>query len=115
MQHFSAQVLLAQHDIEAEVGRVLQAFEALGFQTGPVVGHSFSIEGNVTLFTSVFGVHLKALRDGAVAIDGAPEGTPNGELPRSALPPSLMSLVTHVLFTEPPTFGPGGGFSNPVH
>lgn len=111
MPNFSAQVVLHPGLTEGEVARVLQAFLALGFQTGPVVGENFSIEGSGDRFTSVFSVRLKALPSGGVAILGAPTGTPKDELPLTALPVSLQSLVGHVLFTDPPAFGPGGVFS----
>lgn len=114
MQHFAAQVLLRSDVSQADATRVLQAMGALGFKTGPVVGHSFAIEADGARFTTVFGVRLQALPTGGVAIQGAPRGTPASELPRTALPAAVQPLVTHVLFTEPPDFGPGGSFSDPA-
>lgn len=114
MEQFAAQVLLQPDASAAEATRVVQAFAALGFKTGPVVGHSFAIEAEGGRFASVFGVRLQALPTGRVAIQGAPASTPAGELPRTTLPSELQAAVTHVLFTEPPDFGPGGGFSEPA-
>lgn len=114
MKTFAAQVVLAPGADATQAERALQAFGALGFATGPVVGGSFSIEGDREGFAAVFGVRVQARADGGVALRGAPRGTPAGELPRAALPATLQPLVAHVLFTEPPAFGPGGGFDGSV-
>lgn len=113
-QRFAAQVVLATDAAATQAARAQQAFAALGFATGPVVGGSFSIEGDGDRFAAVFGVRLQARADGGVAVRGAPRGTAAGELPRSALPTTLQPLVAHVLFTEPPAFGPGGSFADPA-
>lgn len=110
----AAQVLLAPDADAARAERALQAFAALGFATGPVVGGSFSIEADRQVFADVFGVRVQARADGGVTLRGVPPAPPAGELPRAALPASLQSLVAHVLFTEPPAFGPGGGFAGPA-
>ena len=112
-QRFAAQVALAPGAAATQAERVVQAFAALGFATGPVVGGSFSIEGDGDRFKTVFGVRVQARADGGVALRGAPRGTPAGELPLAVLPATLQPLVAHVLFTEPPGFGPGG-FADPA-
>lgn len=107
---FAAQVLLAAGATADAGARAQQAFAALGFTPGALVGGSFAIEADATAFAAVFGVRLRARSDGGVAVQGAPRRTAVGELPVTALPASLQPLVAHVLFTEPPAFGPGGGF-----
>jgi len=101
---FSAQVVLASPSIE-DNEEALAAFRALGFKTGPTVGGGFSIEGPAGAFRDAFGMSLRRAADGRVH-SGRRQG-PLSSLPVSALPASLRSLVRHVLFTEPPAFGPG--------
>lgn len=57
--------------------------------------------------------HPEAGSSGGAAGPGGARGAAaasSDQLPLQALPPSLRPLVTTVLFTRPPDFGPGGGF-----
>jgi len=110
-QRFAAQVLLADGVSAPEAARAQQAFAALGFGVGPLVGGSFSIEAAEDVFAAVFGVRVQQRSDGGVAVRDALRGTPAVELPCAVLPATLQPLLAHVLFTEPPAFGPGGGFA----
>lgn len=98
----SAQVVLAG---AAPGERVQDAFLALGFTVGPCVGRSFSIAADAARFRAVFGVSLVTRGDGGVAVNGAPPA--ESGLPLHGLPGSLQRSVATVLFSEPPTFGPG--------
>lgn len=86
--------------------RALRAFKALGFETGPCVGNSFSIEGSRVLFKTHFDVRLRPRADGGMDFEG-PTGTAPGSLPLQGLPATLQQQLQAVLFTEPPAFGPG--------
>lgn len=102
----AAQVLLAQAAEAAEVQRAVRAFNALGFECGPVVGGSFSVAADAFVFDTVFGVRLQAGASGGVQVKNVLGRSMGGQLPVSALPGSLRPLVSAVLFTEPPEFGP---------
>lgn len=108
-QPFSAQVLLA-HSAAAgrtpeATERVRNAFTALGFEVGPCVGDSFAIAGRAQDFRAIFGVRLAGARGGGVAVDGQPPA--EAGLPLHRLSASLQPLVSAVVFSEPPAFGPG--------
>ncbi len=121
-QPFAAQVVLAGAPDDAAaataerlrgaapdralVESVLTAFQAYGFKMGPVVGFSFSIEGDRATFKDAFGVALAYNADGSVRITGARGGTVSS-LPLTRLPPTLRAKVKSVLFSAPPAFGPG--------
>jgi hypothetical protein len=77
---------------------VMEQFRAAGFQTGPLVGISFSIAGPVERFEEFF--QVRAVRQG-------PQPFPTDELPLSSLDPALREHIDAVLFTKPPAFGPG--------
>jgi hypothetical protein len=62
-------------------------FSSLGFEVGPIVGVSFSIEGDRSLFESTF-------------------GSDTAELDLTRLPSSISSWLSEITRTEPPTFGP---------
>ena len=72
-------------------GRAMQAFAAAGFQTGPMVGNSFSITAPASTFERMFGVR-------------PPVAELN--LPHDRLPPSIANDVEAVVFVPPPDFGP---------
>jgi hypothetical protein len=125
---WAAQVVLTpavdpQAQIAANIGallpprerseRVKLAFGALGFRTGPVVGNSFSIEGDRGLFERTF--HTRLSRDergsvsierGSVSIEHAAPSEPTS-LPLDRLPKELREALAAVLFSQPPAFGPG--------
>jgi hypothetical protein len=79
----------------ADVSEVLAWFQERGFETGPVVGISFSISGSHDLFRDVLG--------DTSALD-ASEG---GELPLDALREDVAAHVAAIAVTAPPDFGPG--------
>jgi hypothetical protein len=92
----------------ATVAAAADAFRALGFEVGPMVGTSFSITAPVDTFERVFKVDLGYLRKPHAARDRS-RGKTAGELelPASTLPETLKPLVQAVTFTPPPDFGPG--------
>ena len=97
---------------DAELARrVVNAFSALGFTPGPVVGNSFSIEAEPHVFRQVFGVSPQLGSDGRVRDQAAQsaraQAAPLSGLPVDMLPPTLRALVQAVVFSEPPAFGPG--------
>ena len=77
--------------------RVVNAFSALGFKPGPVVGNSFSIEAEASVFHQVFGVLPRS---------ADPSATAPSALPIQRLPATLRAQVQAVVFSEPPAFGP---------
>lgn len=110
-----AQRVTAQnvHQVRSDTsvsGRIVKAFTALGFTPGPLVGNSFSIEASPEVFQDVFGILPHLDPDGRVR-DGAPDAARTGaalnSLPLEKLPPTLRALVSAVIFSEPPAFGPG--------
>jgi hypothetical protein len=108
---FAALVILAHPAAVAPatdtVDRARRAFSALGFEVGGCVGDSFSIEGIDDAFHAVFGVRLHCRPDGAVTIgDGSRQSSQDG-LPLAPLPATLRPLVSAVVFSDPPAFGPG--------
>jgi hypothetical protein len=72
---------------EAGVAEVQDYFRDLGFDVGPLVGVSFSIDGDRSLFESTF-------------------GSADGELDLAPLPSTIREQLHAVTFTEPPAFGP---------
>lgn len=81
-------------------------FANLGYQTGSMVGISFSITAPVSVFEHTFRVKLREGKKGGIEVvrSGSPIGL---ELPIDSLPAALQSLVTSITFTPPPDFGPG--------
>jgi hypothetical protein len=90
---------------EEAVARVQAALSTAGFETGPLVGNSFSITAPAGTFEKVFQTELRYREHGG--IESVREaGSTSLELPLNALPPSIASLVVSVTFTPPPDFGP---------
>lgn len=88
----------------AELAR--NAFERAGFEVGPLVGNSFSISGPARLFKTVLHTDLERdRRTKAIKAKGA-GGSARFELPKSAFPPDVASLIETITFTPPPDFGP---------
>ena len=89
----------------------MNAFRALGFTPGPVVGNSFSIEAAPHVFRRVFGVSPQLDSDGRVRDKAAKSARaaakPLSGLSVDRLPPTLRALVKAVVFSEPPAFAPG--------
>lgn len=82
-----------------------QAFAAMGFDVGDVVGISFSITAEVSTFEQVFETRLR--EDGRGGVEAVrDDGSASYELPLEPLPESLSNLVVAVTFTPPPDFGP---------
>lgn len=90
--------------------RIVDAFFALGFTPGVLVGNSFSIEATPEVFHDVFGVFPHLDSDGRVR-DRSPNAAGSraalSNLPLERLPPTVRALVKAVIFSEPPAFGPG--------
>jgi hypothetical protein len=91
---------------QAEVTRsIQQALAAAGFETGPLVGISFSITAALNVFEKFFKVKLRPAKMGGV--ESVREIQSGGhELPLHALPKSVADKVEAVIFTPPPDFGP---------
>jgi hypothetical protein len=94
----SAQVILKP---SAElIERVLERFEALGFECGPVIAGSFSITAPAEEFEHAFSVQLEQHQRFFTLLHGALE------FPLECLPKELDLEVEAVVFTKPPDFGP---------
>ena len=83
---------------------VRKAFTAAGFETGAVVGNSFSITAPVDVFERTFGAQIRIERKRGIESVALESGS--YELPLHALPRSLSENVEVVTFTPPPDFGP---------
>jgi hypothetical protein len=94
----AAQVVLKPSGFQ-HAAWVMEQFREAGFQTGPLVGISFSIAGPVERFEEFF--RVRAERE-------ATQPFPPDELPLSELNPTLREPIETVLFTRPPDFGPTG-------
>jgi hypothetical protein len=95
-------VLISAQAVLNEVGlknaaRLMAQLAAEGFQTGPLVGNSFSITAPQKRFEEFFNVPVDPRVD-------KPSHT--NELPLSALSPSIQEYLRTVLFTSAPDFGP---------
>jgi len=96
-----AQYLPAAHQAAA----VQQTFREAGFETGELVGNSFSITAAPERFEAFFGARLdqgvsgglRVLREGGGAQD---------ELPLDRLPPHVAAPIATVALVPPPEFGP---------
>jgi hypothetical protein len=91
-------------DAAQSAARAQSAFQAMGFAVGPCVGTSFSIEASPEVFKQVFDATLAQRTDGVMLVDGQP--APAHGLSLQHLPASCRSLISAVLFSEPPAFGP---------
>jgi hypothetical protein len=87
------------------VAKASQAFAALGFDVGEMVGISFSISATVGTFEQVFKTTLRQDEQGGIEAVQA-DGSGSYELLLDALPDSLTNLVVAVTFTPLPDFGP---------
>ena len=87
------------------VARATEAFAAMGFKVGPMIGISFSITAPVDAFEKVLRTRLRlAERGGVEAVEE--DGSGSYELPLDSLPEQIADLVETVTFTPPPDFGP---------
>ena len=92
---------------------VAQAFQRLGFQTDTTGGIGISLTATVGTFEGVFLTTLIEGPHGGVM--SAREGTdPALELPLEHMPAEIRNAVQAVTFSEPPDFGPVGGFASGV-
>jgi hypothetical protein len=85
--------------------KIVQAFAALGFTVGSLVGNSFPITAPVEVFESVFKTRLARDERGAILAKGRNQTT-SLELPLRALQKEISDNVEAVTFTPPPDFGP---------
>jgi hypothetical protein len=78
-------------------------FRSLDFETGPLVGVSFSITASVDTFIRVFKADLQRNSKGGIESKG-------GELilPLNHIPENARKTIQVVTFIEPPDFGPTG-------
>jgi hypothetical protein len=83
-----------------DVAVVRPAFEGFGFETGPLVGISFSITAPASVFERSFRTTLRVGTDGSVeAVQGQRSLGP--ELPLASLPRSLSERLVAVTFSPP--------------
>lgn len=86
-------------------------FATLGMKCGPVVGRSFAIEGQASMFESFFGGSVRKHGESFQFL--ASDGTETNELPLHGLPPEIRRTVAAVVFPKAPDFGPGNFGGNP--
>ena len=88
-----------------EVSAVAAEFRSGGFDTGPLVGISFSVTGTISTFEKFFGIKIQIGKDkGYEFVTG--NKTFSHELPGNELPELLRKSIHAVAFTLPPDFGP---------
>lgn len=79
---------------------VMGAFQALGFEMGPLQGMSFPIWGSVDKFAHVF--HTVLRRNAVGSLECVDEGgLPSLELPLSDLPSGVTRFIETVVFLPP--------------
>jgi hypothetical protein len=83
------------------------AFARAGFQTGNLVGISFSITAPAAMFESFFGAAINSDAKGRIKVAGAadPEGL---EIPLGRLPEELAQRIVAVTFSPPADLHDGG-------
>jgi hypothetical protein len=91
------------------VSRATATFSSLGFDTGEMVGISFSITAPISKFEEVFQTSLAIGEQGGIVV-AWDDGTETYELPLDSLSPTLQEFVTAVTFSPPPDFGPPAFF-----
>ena len=78
-----------------------KAFRTMGFQTGELVGPSFSITATVDQFETAFKLRLQQNRKGGVeSVEG------DLELTLEYLETDLRDIIQTIIFSDPPDFGP---------
>lgn len=96
----SAQVLVAGNGAARQPDEIRNAWRAAGFETGPLVGGTFSVAARPAHFEATFGRPLVADGQGGVLAGDA------RALPLARLPAALRQGVALVTFGRPPSFGP---------
>lgn len=81
--------------------QVSKAFRSMGFQTGPLVGPSFSITASVERFETAFKLNLRRSEKGGIESDRG-----SLELTLEHLSNDLRNIIQTVTFSTPPDFGP---------
>jgi hypothetical protein len=94
----SAQVILNKNVELLE--HILEQFEMLGFECGPVIANSFSITASQSCFEQAFAVHLEQRHQQFTLEHG------ELEFPLEHLSEEVRLNVQAVVFTKPPDFGP---------
>jgi hypothetical protein len=87
------------------VASAQKGFQSLGFETGPLIGISFSITAPIQTFERIFRVKLGQTKQGGLQAT-SPSGKVSERLPTQMLPGSLQAIVTAITFVAPPEFGP---------
>lgn len=87
------------------VASATEAFSAVGFDVGKMVGISFSISAPVSTFEQVFETRFRQDKRGGVEVILG-DGSGSYEIPLKSLPEYLTRLVVAITFTPPPDFGP---------
>lgn len=104
MSTVSAQVALSPAGIRMWRD-VATHFSNEGFTCGPLVANNFSIAADIDTFLRSLNVRLVAAPTGAVYFEG-PGGVPQYEVSGAALPDPMRDLVTSIVLTRLPDFGP---------
>jgi hypothetical protein len=89
--------------------RAKNYFFKAGFDTGPLVGISFSVTAPVHTFTALFKVKFYKSEEGKITCEKE-NSTGSLELPVNNLPRDIQELIQSVTFTPPPDFGPSNFF-----
>jgi hypothetical protein len=87
----------------ADISQSERAFEALGFETEPVIGGSLLISGSVALFEEKFGVTVLS-DDRGQHLEGDQEST--RVFARETFPQEIRGLTDAIEFEAPQDFGP---------
>ena len=95
----------------ADVEEVQAAFQAAGFETGNLVGISFSITAAIDEFESFFSTRLERQQSGAIAVH-EPGSEPRSELPLDHLAPRIAERVVAVTFDPPAELFGAGQFGS---
>lgn len=108
---FSAQVVVDVSQEQVDIAAVKDSFADLGFETGAILGTSFSISGSVGEFMAIFADNSRDLADqhagtGAQCDAWVAVAKQRGHLPLACLPDGLRHKLANIVITRRPDFGP---------
>lgn len=83
---------------------ISQEMTLKGFQVGNLVGISFSITSTANIFSEVFGVEFIQKEQNIYCSYN--DGKLSQELPLNRLPKNMFEMISSIVFTPAPDFGP---------
>lgn len=105
---FSAQVVLAPLAPSGAVDELRRSLLAMGIEVGPTIGGNFSVTATRPKMEALFGVDIAVGPNGAyeVVLPGGQGLRSDSEIPLDNLSDEWRRVVSAVVFTRRPDFGP---------